>query len=81
MPDTNARWIIGTLLVVGGVLFSQNNSIQTRIDDLRDRVGRLETRVEGMDTRLRNVEITFGKVEQRLSTLERLYAPAPERPE
>ena len=31
-----------------------------------------------MDDRLRAVEIAFGKVDQRLETLERLHRPAPE---
>ncbi len=82
MPNTDTRWISGTLLAVGAILFSQNSGIRTRVDDLRDRVGRLEDRVEGMDARLRGVEIAFAKVDQRLATLDRVRAvPAEEPPE
>ena len=31
--------------------------------------------MDGFDTRLRNVEIAFGKVDQRLLTLERILLP------
>ena len=34
-----------------------------------------------MRTRLRNVEIAFGKVDQRLLTLERVIIPPAEPPE
>ena len=41
---------------------------------------RIETRLDGLDERLRNVEIAFGKVDQRLLTIERIILPAPEQP-
>ena len=44
-------------------------------DDLTARIDRLETRLDGIDARLRNVEIAFGKVDQRLLTLERILLP------
>ena len=56
-----------------------------RIDDLRgDLTGRIDdvkTDIRDMRTRLRNVEIAFGKVDQRLLTLERVIIPAAEPPE
>ncbi|MCY4029583.1 MAG: hypothetical protein OXH75_25120 [Acidobacteria bacterium] len=42
---------------------------------------RIEIRPDGFDDRLRGVEIAFGKVDQRLLTLERVVLPAPERGE
>ncbi len=81
MPSTDARWIIGTilpaLLIGGGLLASQNAGIAERIDRIEKRMGRIETRLDGLDTRLRAVEVAFGKVEQRLETLERLQLPSP----
>ena len=74
--------IIGTGLVVAGLLSAQIAAVNTRIDDLADRIDRIETRMDrienrldGFDERLRNVEIAFGKVDQRLLTLERILLP------
>ena len=44
--------------------------------DLGDRMDRIESRLDGFDDRLRAVEIAFGKVDQRLATLERAIIPA-----
>ena len=47
-----------------------------RIDRIdAGRIDRIETRLDGFDERLRNVEIAFGKVDQRLLTLERVILP------
>ena len=43
--------------------------------ELNTRMDGLGTRMDGLDTRLRNVEIAFGKVDQRLLTLERILLP------
>ncbi len=74
--------IIGTSLVVAGLLSAQIAAVNTRIDDLADRIDRIENRMDrienrldGFDERLRNVEIAFGKVDQRLLTLERILLP------
>ena len=74
--------IVGTGLVVAGLLSAQIAAVNTRIDDLADRIDRIEnrmdrieTRLDGFDERLRNVEIAFGKVDQRLLTLERILLP------
>ena len=66
--------------------------LTTRIDDLRAdlttqigsvnaRIDRIETRLDGLDERLRDVELAFGKVDQRLLTIERIILPAPEQPD
>ena len=69
------------------------DDVNTRIDDLRteliDRIDTVKADLSAdnadirndlrrMDDRLRAVEIAFGKVDQRLETLERLHLPAPE---
>ena len=51
------------------------DDVNNRIDDMADRMDRVETRLDGFDERLRNVEIAFGKVDQRLLTLERILLP------
>ena len=43
-------------------------------------VGDVRADVRRMDDRLRTVEIAFGKVDQRLATLERLHLPTPAAP-
>ena len=82
--STDTKWIIGTvvpaILVVAGLLSAQisgvDASLNARIDDMNGRLERLETDVRSMDDRLRAVEIAFGKVDQRLATLERALLPA-----
>ena len=34
--------------------------------------------MDGLDARLRAVEVAFGKVDQRLATIERVVLPAPD---
>ncbi len=46
-----------------------------RMDRFEARMDRFETRLDGFDERLRNIEIAFGKVDQRLLTLERVILP------
>ena len=69
--------IIGTGLVLAGLLSAQIAVVNGRIDDLISRVSRLETDVRSMDARLRAVEVAFGKLDQRLLTIERAVLPAP----
>ena len=85
--------IVGTGLVVAGLLSAQiasgAASLNTRINDVRGdmtsrlgridtRLDRIDTRLDGIDERLRNVEVAFGKVDQRLLTIERVVLPAPD---
>ena len=76
-PSSDARWVIGILaplmLGIGGLLWSQNNAINSRLD-------RIETDIRRMDDRLRAVEIGFAQIDQRLATLERLHLPGAARP-
>ncbi len=55
-----------------------------RIDELggevTDQLDDVKTDVRDMRTRLLNVQIAFGKVDQRLLTLERVIIPAAEPP-
>ena len=86
--SNDTKWIVGAALVLAGLLSAQiagvNVGVNARIDDLRadltTRMDRIETRLDGLDERLRNVEIAFGKVDQRLLTIERVVLPAPEQP-
>ena len=55
-----------------------SNEIATVKADLSADNADIRTDLRRMDDRLRAVEIAFGKVDQRLETLERLYRPAPE---
>ncbi|MCY4661971.1 MAG: hypothetical protein OXF93_19510 [Acidobacteria bacterium] len=79
---------VGLAVLLTGVMFSLIGGVNTRIDDTRldlstrmdrfeIRMDRIETRLDGFDERLRNVEIAFGKVDQRLLTIERVVLPGP----
>lgn len=70
MPSRDAQWIIGTILVVAVAL-----SVQ--IAGLRGEHAEIRLDVRRLDDRLRTVEVEFGKVDQRLATLERLHLPTP----
>ena len=61
-----------------GGMNTRFDSMNTRFDDLEGDVDNLRTDVRQMDERLRNVEIAFGKIDQRLLTLERAVIPAAE---
>ena len=90
MSDTRAIVLtivgagVGLAVLLTSVMFALIGGVNTRIDDLSARMDRLdmrmdriETRLDGLDERLRNVEIAFGKVDQRLLTIERVVLPGP----
>ena len=72
MPSNDARWIIGTVLVVGGLLSAQ---IVAQIGGVNARLDRIESTIRSIDARLFTVEVTLAKVEQRLAVLERFHLP------
>ena len=91
--NSDTKWIVGTVVVLAGLLSAQIAGVNACIDDVHARIDdvhadltdridridaridRIETRLDGFDERLRNVEIAFGKVDQRLLTLERVILP------
>ena len=92
--SNDTKWIVGTAVVLTGLLSAQIAGVNARVDDLRAdltaqlttqlgavnaRIDRIETRLDGLDERLRNVGIALGKVDQRLLTIERVVLPAPEQ--
>ena len=90
--SNDTKWTVGAALVLAGLLSAQIAGVNARIDDLRadltaridrieTRIDRIETRLDGIDERLRNVEIEFGKVDQRLLTIERVILPARDQPD
>ena len=56
--------------------------VRTEIAGVRNEVAALRSDVDddvdGLDARLRAVEVAFGKVDQRLATIERVVLPAPD---
>ena len=89
--SNDTKWIVATAVALAGLLSAQIAGVNARIDDLRAdlttqiagvnaRIDRIETRLDGFEERLRNVEVAFGKVDQRLLTIERIILPAPEQP-
>ena len=65
MPSLNAR-----VDDARADLMAQIRGVNSRVDELR-------ADLRDMSTRLRNVEIAFGKVDQRLLTIERVALPRP----
>lgn len=75
MPSTDAKWIIGVVLVLGGILVAQNAGIRNELDRLDASIADIRTDIRRLDDRLRAVEVTLGTVEQRLASLERIVLP------
>ena len=70
---------IGVTAVVVSVIAIVASGINSRLNTMNARIEALGSDMrkdhQGLDTRLRNVEIEFGKVGQRLETLERAVVP------
>ena len=90
--STDAKWIVGTgaavvVSVVGSAVAvfavmavlvgDVSEDVRDVRADVRDFRTEMSARMEGFDARLRAVEVAFGKVDQRLATLERLHLPTP----
>ena len=89
MPSRDAQWVIGVIVAAVIVLSTQIAGLHRRIDDVRNEVAGVRNEVaalrsdvdedvDGLDARLRAVEVAFGKVDQRLATIERVVLPAPD---
>ena len=71
----DTKWIVGTgVAIIASVVGSAVAVIAVAVT----LVGDVRADLRRMDDRLRAVEIAFGKVDQRLETLERLHLPTPE---
>ncbi len=88
--------IITVVLAIAGVMFAGVHQriddgfagVHQRIDDMRADIDDMRADIRGLradhvrfDDRLRNVEIAFGKVDQRLLTIERVVLPGPDADE
>ena len=79
--SSDTKWIIGT--VIGAVVAMAGVVVFVMvilIGGVNARIDRLDTDVRGIDDRLHTVEIAFGKVDQRLETLEHAILPAASPP-
>ena len=71
----DTKWIVGTgVAIIASVVGSAVAVIAVAVT----LVGDVRADLRRLDDRLRAVEIAFGKVDQRLETLERLHLPTPE---
>ena len=77
--------IVGTGLALAGLLSAQIAGVNARVDDVRADMSEMRgdmremrASMERFDARLDAVEVAFGKVEQRLDTLERVLLPSRE---
>ncbi len=62
-------------------LSAQIAAVNVRVDDLRDEMRDIRIRLERFDARLDAVEVALGRLDQRLSTIERVVLPSAEPPE
>lgn len=67
MPSRDVQWMIGIVLTAVIALSAQ----------LAVQISGVRTDIRRLDDRLRAVEVAVAKVDQRLSTLERLHLPTP----
>ncbi|MCY4078542.1 MAG: hypothetical protein OXH04_24270 [Acidobacteria bacterium] len=75
MLSRDAQWIIGVLVGAVIALSVQIAGVRT---DQRSQFAGIQTDIRRLDDRVRGVEVEFGKVDQRLATLERLHLSTPE---
>ena len=82
MPSREAQWIIGTIVAAVIALSVQisggHAELRSDIREIRSDIREIRSDIRGLDDRLRAVEIAFGRVDQRLATLERLHLPTPD---
>ena len=76
VPDT--KWIVGTGVAIIASVIGSAVAVIAVVVTL---VGDVRADLRRMDDRLRAVEVAFGKVDQRLETLERLHLPTPDADE
>ena len=69
---------LAVITIVVTVLSMQIAGVNTRIDDIRADIRDLRADHVRFEERLDSVEVAFGKVEQRLDTLERVLLPSRE---
>ena len=46
MPDRNTQWLIGALLALAALLWTQHGATNARLDEIGVRIGRLEVAVD-----------------------------------
>ena len=75
--------IVGTGLALAGLLSAQIAGVNARVDDvradmreMRGDMREMRASMERFDSRLDAVEVAFGKVDQRLLTIERVVLPS-----
>ena len=68
--------VIAVVLTLVGGVRADLRDVRTDLRDVRADVRTVHERLDRFDDRLRAVEIAFGKVDQRLLTIERVVLPA-----
>lgn len=74
----DTKWIVGTGVAIIASVIGSAVAVTAVVVTL---VGDVRADLRRMDDRLRAVEVAFGKVDQRLETLERLHLPTPDADE
>ena len=74
----DTKWVFGTGVAIVASVIGSAVAVIAVVVTL---VGDVRADLRRMDDRLRAVEVAFGKVDQRLETLERLHLPTPDADE
>ena len=69
MPDRNTQWLIGALLALAALLWTQHGATNARLDELGVRIGRLEVAVDNIRMEIRR-EISELRTELRAEVRE-----------
>ena len=86
LMDNGTKWIVGTgvaiitaivgsAVAVVAVVVTLAGDIRADLRDVRADLRDVRASVDSLDARLRAVEVGFGKVDQRLLTIERVVLP------
>ena len=75
--SSDTKWVIGTGVAIVTAIVATGAVLAGL---LLTQIGAVNARLDRLDDRLRAVEIGFGKVHQRLLTIERVVLPAAPAP-
>ena len=75
--SSGTRWVIATGVAIATAVVAMGAVLAGL---LLTQIGAVNARLDRLDGRLRAVEIGFGKVHQRLLTIERVVLPAAPAP-
>ena len=72
--SNDTKWVIGTVVLLAGLLSAQIAGVNARVDDLRadlgGRMDRIEARMDRIETRMDRIETRLDGFDERLRAVE-----------